>query len=70
MIDFFQGSQYLKIWNNWATAEWPVGNLEFRQAHTRPAFSTVASFHMRRKNEQVLCIEQMLFKRLFFLMAK
>ena len=61
MIDFFQGSQYLKIWNSVAIAEWPVGNLEFRQAHDRPAFTLVASFHLRRNNDQMLCIEQMFF---------
>ena len=59
MIYFFQDSQYLKIWNRRATAGWPGGNLEFRQAQARPAFTTVASFHLRRNNDQMLCIEQM-----------
>ena len=55
MIDLFENSQYLKIWNTCATAEWPIGNLEFRQAHNRPAFTAVASFHLRRNNDQMLC---------------
>ena len=56
MIDIFQDSQYLKIWNSEATAEWPGGNLEFTHAHARPAFTIAASFHLRRNNDQMLCI--------------